>query len=367
MKIVQVGQHFFPCIGGIEKIMLDLCNYLKKNKIQSDVICLNTCAYSAKKLEFEEKINGINVKRLDYLDLRLYKIAPEVLNQVKEYDAVHVHGLGFFADFLSATKFLHKKKLILSTHGGVWHTKNFSGIKKIYWEIEKALFLHNFDFIVAVSKQDFEKFSGIVSKEKLILIENGVAVEEFLDCKPNFKSKNFIYWGRISKNKRIDLLLETFSEVLKKEKNAKLFIVGEDWEKIVEELKQKAKILGIETNTEFTGKLEFNELKKLINNSGFFVSASQYEGFGLTLYEAMASGLIPIVNDIEAFQGVKEKGFIADFKQKSIASEQICTIINKNMQELNRLSANARDYSKQFSWSKKIGEFIKVYEKAMKK
>ncbi|MDO8538455.1 MAG: glycosyltransferase family 4 protein [archaeon] len=366
MKIVQIGNHFFPCTGGIEKIMLDLCNQLNKKNIQSDVICLNTCANSSKKLEFEEKINRINVKRLDYLDLRLYKIAPEVLNQVKEFDVVHVHGLGFFADFLSATKFLHKKKLILSTHGGLWHTKNFSALKKLYWQFEKSLFLHNIDFVVAVSKQDFEKFSQIVPKEKLVLIENGVMIEDFLDNKPDLKSKNFIYWGRISKNKRIDLLLETFAQVLKKEKNSKLFIIGEDWEGIVSNLKQKAKSLGIEKSVEFTGMLAEKERKKLINNSGFFVSASEYEGFGITTYEAMAAGLIPIVNDIEAFQGVKGKGFIVDFKQKDSASSEICAIINKNSAELNRLSNNAREYSKQFSWEKKIEEFIKIYEQAVK-
>ena len=366
MKVVQIGHHFLPCTGGIEKIMLDLTNYLNKKKIECNVICLNTCAKSAKKLEFKEEINGIKITRLDYLDLNLYKIAPEVLNQIKEFDVVHVHGLGFFSDFLSATKFLHKKKLILSTHGGVWHTKNYSFLKNFYWEIQKGLFLHNIDFVVAVSKQDFEKFSEIVPKEKLILIENGVEIEKFSDCRPDLKTKNFIYGGRISKNKRIDLLIKTFAEVLKKEKNAKLFIVGEDWEGIVPELKQKARNFGIEKSIEFTGMLEEKERKKLINQCAFFVSASEFEGFGIATYEAMAAGLIPIVNDIEAFQGVKGKGFILDFKAKEAAAGEICTIMNKNLAELNKLSSNAKNYSKQFSWNKRIDEFIKIYERAIK-
>ena len=61
------------------------------------------------------------------------------------------------------------------------------------------------------------------------------------------KKKNcFLFVGRLSKNKRIDLLIDAFSLLQKKGIDFELRIVGEDWEGILPELKQKAKEEGVD-------------------------------------------------------------------------------------------------------------------------
>ena len=55
-----------------------------------------------------------------------------------------------------------------------------------------------------------------------------------------------------------------------------------------------AKELGIEKNVFFLGRVSDKELLEYYGRSEFFISASEYEGFGITVVEAMAAGL-PVV------------------------------------------------------------------------
>src|SRR3989344_6555356 len=129
MKIAQIGNQFIPCIGGVEKVMETIC---EKSKYENSVITLNKCKESNKKLKKEEKIGKTEIYRMNYLDLKYYKIAPQILKKIKNFDLVCVHGIGFFSDYLIATKFIHNKPVVVITHGGIFHTKNINFLKKIY-------------------------------------------------------------------------------------------------------------------------------------------------------------------------------------------------------------------------------------------
>ncbi len=135
MRILQVADRFYPVVGGVEKHVEDLCFNLIKLGHRADVCCLNRYAHSSKKLKSREIYRGINIYRIPYLKLSAekdlpYRVAPKILKIIKPYDIIHVHGLGFFSDTLSITKPFHKKPLILSTHGGMFHTKKPSPIKE---------------------------------------------------------------------------------------------------------------------------------------------------------------------------------------------------------------------------------------------
>src|SRR3989344_7788636 len=130
MKILHVSNQFLPCIGGIEKIIKSLCDF-SKNK--NSVICLNKCKGSKKKLKKKEKIGKTEVNRLSFFDLNYYKIAPQILWKINNFDLICIHGLGFFSDYLIATKIIHNKPVLLVTHGGIFHTKKNNLLKQIYF------------------------------------------------------------------------------------------------------------------------------------------------------------------------------------------------------------------------------------------
>ncbi|MFH1663563.1 MAG: glycosyltransferase family 4 protein [archaeon] len=361
MKVLHVSHHFFPCIGGTEKFILDLCIELKKNKIEPKVVCLNKCPASEKKLREKETVKGIKVTRIPFTDLKLYKIAPKVNEYLKDSDLIHVHGIGFFSDFILAKQTEHKKPVIISTHGGIFHTNKKSLLKKFYHNFWLKHQLKKACRIIADSSNDFEQFKKI--SEKTVFVQNAVDTKKF-----SFKGKKdfskCVFVGRLSKNKRIDLLIERFAEIHKEFPEKTLEIIGGDFDNIEKKLKEKVEELGLEKKVFFRGKLNEKELIKKVKQAGFYFSASEYEGFGIAVIEAMAAGTIPVLNDIQAFRELVKNGktgYLIDFKEKNSLKK----ILEKNRKELNRVSKNCVKKAKKFEWKEKVKEIEKIYTECL--
>ncbi|MCR4335274.1 MAG: glycosyltransferase family 4 protein [archaeon] len=356
MRITQVVNHYSPCIGGMERVVEDISNILTEHGHEVKVICLDKCANSKKKLFAKEKIGKIFVERIPFLDLKYYKIGFGVLGKIKDADIVHVHGIGFFSDFLLLTKWIHKKPVVVSTHGGIFHTPSLGLVKKIYFSFFEKIVLGLADKIIAVSKNDLELFLKI--SNNVILVENGVNLERFKSGKK--KKNSFIFVGRFSSNKKIKLLFETFAEIKKSKKDFSLIIAGTDWENLFLEFKEKVNLLSLEENISFILNPSQEEIAQLYTSSEFFVSASQYEGFGLTLVEAMASGCIPIVQRNNGFEKIlKDKtDFFADFTDKKSSAKKIVNIMQKN--NLN-IAKSVVDEAKKFKWKNKITLLETIY------
>ena len=190
--------------------------------------------------------------------------------------------------------------------------------------------------MIAESKNNYELFSRISTP---LLIPCGIYYNKFYTCKKK-KENNFLFVGRISKNKRIDNLIRTFYFLKKYEQNIKLYIVGGDWEGIKKELENLVYKFKLEKNVFLVGEKRGKELLKYYKEAKFFVSASEYEGFGISVIESMAAGCIPIVNNIEAFKHfIKngENGFILNFSDYKQAAKKIYEIIkHTNLEKIRK-------------------------------
>lgn len=367
MKILHVFHHFAPCTGGIETVIMELCRKLQPRH-ECRVVCLNKCPKGKKILPEKDLIEGISVKRIPFINLGFYKFAPGVSRHLKEADVVHLHGINFFSDFFAITKIFHGKKMVLSTHGGIFHTNKKSIFKKAYFFGWCRIALRAFEKIICVSKNDFELFSKIVSCEKLVLIENGIDFEKFSKAKKEKTKNSFVFLGRMSRNKRIGLLIDAFAELKKKRKDFELHIAGMDFDNLTEELKRKAEEKDIAEKVFFHGEISERELLELLGSAEFFVSASEYEGFGLTALEAMAAGCIPLLNKIDSFKNFVENGkngFIVDFEKSAETAEKIFEITGMEKNSKRALLEKAIARAKEFSWEKKAIAFQRVYQEAV--
>jgi len=354
MKILHVTNHFYPCVGGIEKNVLDLCEQLIKRGHVSDVMCLNRCS-DGRKLAPRGKHGKIRIFRVPFIDMKYYKVGRGVLGRVREYDIIHVHGLGYFFDLLAMTKHVHGKRIILSTHGGFFHTKNLSLLKKIHFRTFTRLSLKSVDRVVAVSKQDFERFSGV--SERIEYIPNGIDFGRF-QGNAEKDEKMFVYVGRIAKNKRIDNLAKAFRVVCEGDRKTRLYILGDDFDGLVPGLEKMVRGWGLERNIVFKGNVSEKEKLECLAKSGFFVSASEYEGFGISVLEGMASGCIPIVNNIKPFKDILGgEGFLVDYSNPEEAGRFIL-----GAEQSAGLSKNARMAAKGFDWKECISKMNRVYE-----
>lgn len=361
MRILQVYNHFHPCKGGVEKYIEDLCLHLIRLGHTSDVCCLNTCVNSREKLKSHEKYKGINIYRIPYKDLKYYKIAPKVLKIVKDYDVIHIHGLGFFLDYLTTMKSFHKKPIILSTHGGIFHTKKIMPLKKFYFNVWSKSKLKGVDKIIAVSKNDEKLFSKI--SKNVVFIPDGINFETYSKIKRAPEKDTFLFIGRLSPNKRIDRLIEMIDILKDKIPDVKLYVVGQDWKGHKKILERMVKGKKLSKNVIFTGEVSEKEKLNYLKKSEFFVSASEYEGFGISVLEAMATGLPVILNDIESFRNFVrngENGFIMDYSEKKETKNIIFKIKKKN--NFSQISNNAKKEAKKYDWFNLVIDIENLYK-----
>jgi len=198
---------------------------------------------------------------------------------------------------------------VLSTHGGIFHTKNHSLLKKIYFNLWCRLTLTAFDKVIAVSAQDFETFKKIVPERKLVLIENPVAVEMLSKIPRKPVPNSFLFVGRLSKNKGLENLLNAFAEVKKDGENFSLNIAGKPFDLSKKQVQEMVSAKDLNEKVKVLGMVSEKELLEFYSESEFFVSASEYEGFGISAVEAISAGLIPVLNSIPPF-----KTFVSDKK-----------------------------------------------------
>ncbi|MCB2293136.1 glycosyltransferase family 4 protein [Clostridium algoriphilum] len=101
-----------------------------------------------------------------------------------------------------------------------------------------------------------------------------------------------LFIGRIAKEKSIDVIINSMSELTKKIANCKLLIVGDGPER--ENLEVLTKELGISESVVFAGEKPWADIGKYYQMGDVFVGASLTETQGLTFAEAMAAQ-VPVV------------------------------------------------------------------------
>ena len=212
-----------------------------------------------------------------------------------EYGIIHVHQAlhPAFMSVLMAKKFLRKPVIVKTASSGM--TSDIKQLKQIpLGSFQLRYLLRNMEYLISVSKVGGKEFNDIGFPESRIeYIPNGVVLPR--DKKANYgQMKQVITTARLSKEKGIDILLKAWENVVKKEKNLKLFIVGNgplEWE-----LKKMSRSLGVTESVEFTGMAQ--NVTEYIRDADLFVLPSRAEGLSNALLEAMSYGLPCIATNV---------------------------------------------------------------------
>ncbi len=99
--------------------------------------------------------------------------------------------------------------------------------------------------------------------------------------------------GRFTYAKNHEFLLEVFAELLKRQQDAVLLLIGEG--ELMEKIQSKVRKLGMEGKVIFTGvRRDVNKLYRVMDE---FCLPSFYEGLGMAAWEAAANGLPMVLSD----------------------------------------------------------------------
>lgn len=130
-------------------------------------------------------------------------------------------------------------------------------------------------------------------------------------------------------------------------------IVGPDSVGLLEGLKKSAADLDVADWVIFHGAVSIERLHEILSYTDVFVSASEYEGFGISAVEAMAAGTPCVLNKIESFQKLSQGNEfvrVVDFKNIQQASEALLHFLGTSQDEYYKMSDSARTFAQKFDW-----------------
>ncbi len=318
----------------------------------------------------------------------LSRLSPSVLFAIKKYKknnnkvklvyTQHVFGVCANSCFYNYHKneicesCIRSNKLKIAFKNCDRRGRMYSMIKAIRTLFYQGIFLKEqnlFDKIIFVSNFQMQKhIEDGYNQSKLKVITNPIDSNFYNnEIKIENKENIIIFFGRISIEKNIPILIKAFRELINEYKfrNYKLLIIGNGDKK--EEYKQLAEKLFKDYKNdnrpyEFIAHLTPKQLKEILSKTKISVLPSLwYETFGLSIIESILSGVIPISSNIGALKETNDRfgGKCFDIKKNDLKRVIINTLDNYNEEfknikkQQNKLELNNSHYYK---------ELIKLYK-----
>ena len=366
LRIIHITRQFFPGYGGLETVVENLASRQAAKGHDVTVVTLNKLFGSNTLLPASERLDAVKIIRISFFGSQRYPIALLILKHVRDADVVHVHAIDFFFDFMALTQILHRKTMIVSTHGGFFHTKFASRLKKVYFASVTRLNIARYAFVAASSDHDLRTFSGIRPRG-IGSIVNGVDCSKFADLTRATAPKQAIYFGRLAPNKNIAALFPLIAAVRRIDPAWRLVIAGRPMGVTVHELAEHARSAGVETAVTIMDSPSDEMLRKAISCSSVFVSPSDYEGFGISAIEGLSGGLLPVLSDIDAHRDTVRAtgyGLLADFSRPEILAQKMLSAWRDwNTGGYDEAEVAAR--LETFSWAAVVDQFEEIYAKVV--
>jgi alpha-1,3-mannosyltransferase len=360
--IVHVVRQFLPNRGGLEDVVFNLCRQAVRNGFRIRVVTLNSLfSDPALVLADRETIDGIEIIRIPWSGSSRYPVAPSVLKHIGDADLMHVHAVDFFFDFLALTRAVHGRPMLATTHGGFFHTRRFAAIKAAWFQAMTRFSSSRYDYLVGCSHSDVATFAPI-AKNNLELIENGADTAKFHDRAAKVPAKRLITIGRFSFNKRLDRLIAAMRVLVAADPEWSLDIVGASSDLTSAGVSALAE--GIEAHVRVRADLPNGEIGAVIAQNSLFVSASEYEGFGLVAIEAMSAGLLPVLQDNSAYASLAEKHsliWLGDFTQAEQGARAILDAWRRLNSDPAGIRATLLSEAEDYSWDSVARRYMQLY------
>jgi glycosyltransferase involved in cell wall biosynthesis len=205
---------------------------------------------------------------------------------------------------------LKKKPSIVTVHdlfAGQWSSEHNVLASVLGSMSERLIALSNSSgFFMTVSQSTKRKIIRQlkVNESRIFVVPNGVDFER-IQCLAQkairSSSERIVYVGRLIPYKRVNEVLELVARLRRRGLDVKADIIGDGPER--EHLESLARQMGVSRQVTFWGFLRQQEdVTRILSSAAVFVTPSIFEGFGMSVLEAMAAGTPVVAYDLEAYR-----------------------------------------------------------------
>ena len=350
-------------IGGISNYWFNLI----RQSIENDNIFYLEENNNQNKNDYRNKIklpSDYILENVSMLPLKIKRYLP-VKGKDKSFDIFHSsyyrYAKGNIKNVTTVHDFMYEKYLSKYDVRRMVHSK------------QKYQAIKHSEFIIGVSQNtlnDLLQYFPEFKDKNMRVIYHGASDDFYLIKKkqPYITIQNqklwnnayFFYFGGRKGYKNFNLLIDAYSELLKKYKNIPDLVIASGG-KFSENEKRLLAESGILKRTIKLAKLTNRELNCLYNHCTAFIYPSLYEGFGLPVLEAMQAGAPVICSNSSSLPEVAGEAAIYIDPANAVSLEKALYSLLKDDTRKD-LKGMSRKQAEKFSWKSAYEKTLEVYD-----
>jgi glycosyltransferase involved in cell wall biosynthesis len=317
MKVLNVLNFFDKDTGGgIANRIYQLTNYLNQENISCDILTTNV---GKNKYTYTPDKN-IKVHYLDTYVKRFFIPSGSfkwLTKNIDSYDIIHLSGnwsiLCIIVFYFSLWK---NKKIIFSSMGWLSIQGNSKFLKFLFNTIFIKKLIKKANLLIAISPREIKEFVNMGGQEeKIILIPNGVTLNEFVHKDDNLFRKKYnlderkiiLKIGRICEIKGTDLLIDAIEILKDKLEEYQICIFGQDDNGYLKIIKDTIKEKKLDKLIKIFPPILGQDKSMAYNASDFILIPSRFDTMTIVALEAGASSCPVIYTEDCDFNELEQK------------------------------------------------------------
>ena len=377
MRILQISTAIEKKFGGPPNVVLNVQIELSKRKLESKTIIFGQVSHPYSPLQNLKRMHPNNLiifkakKSSEYGKLLKLREFRKFIKIYRESEIVIAHQLYNFQNvYLLIVLYFIKRPVVIIPHGTLTSVirKNRRLKKKI---ADKLIYnkLINRSMAIGFSSQlEYEQLPERLKSKSLYFGIGIPARTPKSELHPRENTgKNFLFIGRITPIKNLDLTIRGFFELKQRFPGIKLNVAGDGSNNYMNKLKSLVSELSLQDTVEFHGWAEDKYKDSLFKANDYAILNSESENFSIAIAEAQCWGLpVLVTKNIGISSQVNKFGSGVVIDHASV--ENIYLGVTKLISlDYSKLSESALRCSEDLLWSKVIGQWLVNFEEILKR
>jgi glycogen(starch) synthase len=362
MRILCWSQFFYPNLGGVETLLMNLLPALRDRGHE----VLAVASHGAGTPD-EAVFQGVRVRRFDFRHALVRRDPRELIGIRREVaalkrtfapDLVHVHFAGPTTYFHATTRDATAAPTLLTMHGPTGSARAEAGT--LFGEV-----LEDAAWVTAVSRATLADLVGARPDlaPRASLIYNGLPAPVLAPTALDFEEPHLLCIGRMVPEKGFDLAIAALPLIARRWPRCRLTLCGEGSARA--DLERQALSLGLGERVQFTGWIHPGEVHAVINRATVVLAPARWsEPFCLVAVEAAQMGRPVIATAVGGLTETVvdgETGLLVPPDDAAAVAEAVLALLDDPRRATAWGAAGRARAAEQFGFESCVGAYDRLY------
>jgi D-inositol-3-phosphate glycosyltransferase len=368
VKILLTSHRFWPHVGGTEVAVQMLAE--RYSARGHDV----TVATSMEPGASADERRGYRIRRFELRRIGKFRFPPKEYVRFVidgDWDVIHLVGQRVWSTDYLYRHLRGAKAGLAFTAFGLYqrHMERTPVLDTLYYGSILPRALNRCSAVIASTESERAELRTLGVRDELVrVIPLGFDPAEFIKLPHGFRARHalpsrpiLLYVGGFYPNKRVDLLVRIAAAT-----SAHLVVIGKDQDPARGRSHCEALARSLGAQVSFLGPLPRQEVLAAYAEGDLFLFASEFEGFGLVLIEALAAGLPVVSTPVGVAPDLASVGAAVIGHDEAALASAVRGLLD-HPERRKAMSEIARRVARDFSWDRVADQHLALYEEVARR